>query len=843
MPEYIGDHSRLTRKQVLVALAGLFVLSVFLMVSIWLVIDSNNRFNIPTRKPIPIPDKTDISAPGGPPNDSGPRNFMISCANPDGYGVTLQAQGSTSWSNTENSVTAFGQVSVSGITYNGNSVIGSYDAYIALSQWRCEGCPGTAPPSPLVCGSCTEIQPYPTGINTIPTISVTSQITNGCGTVQSDITFRSVMLTREGENDPFIGGFDCGGYPEISSIAQFFCIDPTVTPTATSTNTPTLTPTSSAAPTNTPTITPSLTPTRTPTVTLTSTPTRTPTSTPTRTPTSTITQTPTATPTGTLSPSPTPTRTPSPTITPTPTPTTPAIGELVIAKEFTAYNVVDGKTYANYRIRVGNEGQIGSVLQNIVIDDVVSAGSTISGTIYTPGVIMELTTSTTFRARIASLYGSAAEGIIIAVEIPTTGPTCPGNNSITVRQYPPGGTVPPAIFNQQVIPPDNTICVSATNTPTPTPSTSGTPTHTPTPSLTYTPTPTPSASPTLLPSVTDTPTPTPTLTLTPTETPTGTLSPSPTPTVTNTPTPTPLLGEIGNYVWEDSNDNGLQDAGEPIISAAYVQLMNCTQNTVAYSTTTTNNQGNYLFSNLISRCYRVKFYPVSGYTMCTKQHIDPNKPDLDSDAGSDWISQAINLGVGESNLTIDACMRKVAVTTDLSLTKTVSDTEPALWSDVTFTLTVKNEGGTDATNVKVKDYLPSGFLFVSATAVDDTSATYDSIENMWNIGTVTRGTSKVLKLVAKVISISNLTNIAEVYSMHEHDIDSTPNNLVTTEDDYASVTLIAKLSGDQKGALADTGVASILTFGIGSSLLIAAIAIEEMRGRMSYRDLEDDEDD
>jgi uncharacterized repeat protein (TIGR01451 family) len=296
-------------------------------------------------------------------------------------------------------------------------------------------------------------------------------------------------------------------------------------------------------------------------------------------------------------------------------------------------------------------------------------------------------------------------------------------------------------------------------------------------------------------------------------------------------------------MWEDVNDNGLQDSGEPAISAAYVQLMNCTDNTVAYATTNTNIYGNYLFTGLTSRCYRVKFYPVSGYTMCTKQHIDPNKPDLDSDAGADWISQQVNLGVGESNLTIDACLRKKLITSDLSLTKTVSTTEPSVWSNVTFTLTVKNEGANDATNVKVKDYLPSGFLFVSATPVNDSSATYDSIENVWNIGTVAIGTSKQLTLVAKVVSISNLTNIAEVYSMLEDDIDSTPNNLNTSEDDYASVTLIAKLAADQKGKLADTGVASILTFGIGSSLLIAAIAIEEMRGRMSYRALDDDEDD
>lgn len=829
MPEYLGNHSRVSRKQVFVAFAGLFVLSLFLMVSIWLVIDSNNRFNIPARKPIPIPDKTDISAPGGPPNDSGNTNFTIICENPERFKVTMQAQGRTSWSEPNSSTTAIGSINTTSIEHYNEStsryddVSSSYDAYVALTRFQCNGCPGTSPPTPLVCSSCTQVEPLATGINTITDTSVTTALGSDCGTVQSDVNFNSVRLTYQSQSQPIISGFTCT-YPnpantyipeEISSIAQFFCIDPTVTPTATPTNTPTLTPTSSTAPTNTPSLTPTFTPTRTPTLT------------------PTITPTPTVTPTGTL----------SPTLTPTPTPTTPAIGALVVGKEFTAYNVVDGKTYANYRIHVGNEGQVGSVLENIVIDDVVSAGSTISGTIYTPGVVMESTTSTTFRARIASLYGTAAEGIVMAVEIPTTGLTCPGSNTITVRQYPPGGTVPPALFTQQVVPPDNTICVSPSHTPTPTATITGTASTTPTPTPTHTVTPTPTNTPTILPTMTETPTPTPTTTLTPTETPTGTLTPTETPTATNTPTPTPVRGEIGNYVWEDSNDNGLQDAGEPVISAAYVQLLNCTQSTVAYSTTTTNNQGSYLFSNLISRCYRVKFYPVSGYTMCTKQHIDPNKTDLDSDAGSDWISQEINLGVGESNLTIDACMRKNNITTDLSLTKTVSNTEPAVWSDVTFTLTVKNEGGTDATNVKVKDYLPSGFLFVSATAVDDTSATYDSIENMWNIGTVARGTSKVLKLVAKVISISNLTNIAEVYSMQEHDIDSTPNNLNTSEDDYASVTLIAKISGDQKGALADTGVASILTFGIGSSLLIAAIAIEEMRGRMSYRDLEDEDDD
>jgi len=486
---------------------------------------------------------------------------------------------------------------------------------------------------------------------------------------------------------------------------------------------------------------------------------------------------------------------------------------------------------------------VGSVLQNIVINDTASNGSTISGIIHTPGVTIESTTATTFRARIASLYGTAAEGIVIAVEIPTTGSLCPGDNGIEVRQYAVGDPIPAPIFSQSAMPSNNSVCISPTLTMTPTPTTQVSVTVTLTLTPTHTPTATPTASPTMLPTITPTSSPTPTTTSTPSLTPTGTITPSLTPTETNTPTPTPMLGSIGDYVWEDTNDNGLQDSGEPAISAANVQLLNCTDNTVAYTTTTTNSQGAYLFSNLISRCYRVKFYPVSGYTMCTKVRVDASKTDLDSDAGSDWISQQINLGVGVSDLTIDACMRKIPTTTDLKLTKTVSESEPALWNDVTFTLTVTNEGASDATNVKVKDYLPSGFLFVSASATNDTSASYDSVENIWNIGTITAGTTKELKLVAKVISISNLTNIAEVYSMREKDSDSTPNNLNTSEDDYASVTVIAKLATAEKPQLADTGVASILTFGIGSSLLIAAIAIEEMRGRMSYRDLEDDEDD
>jgi len=52
--------------------------------------------------------------------------------------------------------------------------------------------------------------------------------------------------------------------------------------------------------------------------------------------------------------------------------------------------------------------------------------------------------------------------------------------------------------------------------------------------------------------------------------------------------------EIGNRVWEDTNSNGVQDAGEPGIAGVQVQLIKA-GNVIATATTDAN--GNYIFSN------------------------------------------------------------------------------------------------------------------------------------------------------------------------------------------------------------------------------------------------------
>ncbi|MGE0407493.1 MAG: SdrD B-like domain-containing protein, partial [Candidatus Korobacteraceae bacterium] len=66
--------------------------------------------------------------------------------------------------------------------------------------------------------------------------------------------------------------------------------------------------------------------------------------------------------------------------------------------------------------------------------------------------------------------------------------------------------------------------------------------------------------------------------------------------------PSACLGRIGDFVWEDTNANGVQDAGETGIPGVTLTLTHPDSST---STTTTNASGGYLFSGLCAGAYSV----------------------------------------------------------------------------------------------------------------------------------------------------------------------------------------------------------------------------------------------
>lgn len=125
---------------------------------------------------------------------------------------------------------------------------------------------------------------------------------------------------------------------------------------------------------------------------------------------------------------------------------------------------------------------------------------------------------------------------------------------------------------------------------------------------------------------------------------------------------------------------------------------------------------------------------------------------------------------------------------DLSLTKSVSSTTPSSGANITYTLALNNSGSSNQTanSVIVTDVLPPGVTFVSASGF----GTYDDATGLWTISSIAPGQTHSLSIVATVAASAgaSVTNIAEVTSSNRADLDSTPNNGASAEDDYAAAT-------------------------------------------------------
>jgi hypothetical protein len=134
-------------------------------------------------------------------------------------------------------------------------------------------------------------------------------------------------------------------------------------------------------------------------------------------------------------------------------------------------------------------------------------------------------------------------------------------------------------------------------------------------------------------------------------------------------------GSLGNRVWVDLNNNGLQDADETGVAGVTVQLFTDSNNDgvisgaelTATATTTTNALGEYLFTGLNAGTYQVGFSTLpAAYTLATKDVATNTNDNLDSDgnplnttvagntatAGKTY-TDLVRLAQGEDNLSVD----------------------------------------------------------------------------------------------------------------------------------------------------------------------------------------------
>ena len=109
---------------------------------------------------------------------------------------------------------------------------------------------------------------------------------------------------------------------------------------------------------------------------------------------------------------------------------------------------------------------------------------------------------------------------------------------------------------------------------------------------------------------------------------------------------------IGDFVWNDLNLNGIQDAGEPGIAGVQVKLFDGIYSLLA--TSTTNANGFYSFDGLSTGNYVVRFILPLGTTFTPKnQGADPSKDsDVNPSTGytdifslDSWMNSNVDAGI------------------------------------------------------------------------------------------------------------------------------------------------------------------------------------------------------
>ena len=109
-----------------------------------------------------------------------------------------------------------------------------------------------------------------------------------------------------------------------------------------------------------------------------------------------------------------------------------------------------------------------------------------------------------------------------------------------------------------------------------------------------------------------------------------------------------LTGSVGDYVWLDSNHNGIQDGNELPVNGIVVKLFD--KEGKEKASTKTDASGKYLFLEVVEGEYYVAFSIPSGYSATLS---DKGDEALDSDANEDGKTATFTLGAGEDKNNID----------------------------------------------------------------------------------------------------------------------------------------------------------------------------------------------
>ena len=102
---------------------------------------------------------------------------------------------------------------------------------------------------------------------------------------------------------------------------------------------------------------------------------------------------------------------------------------------------------------------------------------------------------------------------------------------------------------------------------------------------------------------------------------------------------------------------------------------------------------------------------------------------------------------------------------DLSITKSVSNSQPSTGSLINYTLSVTNLGPNEATNIEITDVLPSGVTHVS----NNSAGTYSPATGNWNIASLLPNATATLNITVTVTAARGtvITNTASITTLDQ----------------------------------------------------------------------------
>jgi LPXTG-site transpeptidase (sortase) family protein len=164
------------------------------------------------------------------------------------------------------------------------------------------------------------------------------------------------------------------------------------------------------------------------------------------------------------------------------------------------------------------------------------------------------------------------------------------------------------------------------------------------------------------------------------------------------------LASLGDFVWNDLNADGIQDAGEPGLPNVTVNLLDA--GGAILTTTTTNGAGLYNFTNLTPGDYSVEFVPPSGFVFSPQNQGANDTTDSDADTTT-GRTVTTTLTAGENDLTWDAGLFTPEITVDKVLSAVVF-TSPDV-ARMTYTITIGNPTSLPLNNIQATDDLQAAF--------------------------------------------------------------------------------------------------------------------------------------